>query len=340
MTVKLLDLLIRDEKKINNPLYSSGPYWQHKNKRTISQIKKKSLKNFRGLDAGIGTSFSDNLVCDIRNEYNLKGQFISSFYNLPIIKKVFDQQIELNKNFIFRFLKYQKILFQNNERVNYLLKNFKFNKTTTFGCLQKFIYKKKYISTHYIEMANRVDNLSKFFNFSKIERYFEIGGGFGANIHFLLQNFPNIKKVIYLDIVPNIYVGTEYLRKFYKKNIIDYQQTKNMKEIKFMKNKKLEIFCLAPWQIEKCSDYIDHFHNAASFVEMPKEIISNYLKHLKRLKTKDISLISYLEFDDKTTFNPIKLKRFFKKPLKTYYYGYVIDKLNLKNIYFVGKKIY
>ena len=45
MTVKLLNLLIKDDKKINNPLYSSGPYWQHKNKRTISQIKKKSLKN-------------------------------------------------------------------------------------------------------------------------------------------------------------------------------------------------------------------------------------------------------------------------------------------------------
>ena len=49
-------------KKINNPLYSSGLYWKHKNKRTIREIKKKTIKNFRGSDNGIGTSFSDNLV--------------------------------------------------------------------------------------------------------------------------------------------------------------------------------------------------------------------------------------------------------------------------------------
>ena len=33
----------------------------------------KGLKDFRGGSAGIGTSFTDNLVLDIRNELNLKG---------------------------------------------------------------------------------------------------------------------------------------------------------------------------------------------------------------------------------------------------------------------------
>ena len=104
MSTELLNLLIKDEKKINNPLYSSGKYWQHKNKRTISQIKKKSLKNFRGIDAGIGTSFSDSMVSDIRNEYNLKGQIISSVYKLPIIKKVFNQQLQITKNLIIKYV--------------------------------------------------------------------------------------------------------------------------------------------------------------------------------------------------------------------------------------------
>lgn len=340
MSTELLNLLIKDEKKINNPLYSSGKYWQHKNKRTISQIKKKSLKNFRGIDAGIGTSFSDSMVSDIRNEYNLKGQIISSVYKLPIIKKVFNQQLQITKNLIIKYLKHQEITFQNDKNVSFLLKKYKFENTTKFGCVQKFKYKKKNISTHYLEMAYRIYNLSQIFNFSKIESYFEIGGGFGSNIHFLLQNFPNIKKVIYLDSVPNIYIGTEYLKKFYKKNVIDYKQTKYMKEIKFKKNNKLEIFTIAPWQIEKVYGSIDHFHNAASFVEMPEQIVDNYIQHIKRLKTRDISLISYLDFDSKTTFNPIKLKNKFSKTLKIYYFDYVIKNLNLNNIYIVGKKLY
>ena len=76
-------------------------------------------------------------------------------------------------------------------------------------------------------MADRIDILSKKFDFTKIKTYFEIGGGFGSNIHFLLTNFKNIKKVIYLDVVPNICVGTEYLRYFYKENVKDYLSTKN-----------------------------------------------------------------------------------------------------------------
>ena len=47
-------------------------------------------------------------------------------------------------------------------------------------------------------MAHRINNLSKYFNFKDIKSYFEIGGGFGSNIHFLITNFPNIKKILYL----------------------------------------------------------------------------------------------------------------------------------------------
>ena len=67
----LLNLLIKDEKKIDRELYSSGPYWNYKNRRAIIEIKKKGLKDFRGITAGIGTSFADNLVLDIRNEFNI-----------------------------------------------------------------------------------------------------------------------------------------------------------------------------------------------------------------------------------------------------------------------------
>ena len=47
------------------------------------------------------------------------------------------------------------------------------------------------------------------------------------NVHFLLTNFPNIKKVLYLDVVPNIYVGTEYLKYFYKDQVKIIQSKKS-----------------------------------------------------------------------------------------------------------------
>ena len=190
----LLNELIKAEKKINRSLYSSGPYWNYKNKKAIIEIKKKGLKNFRGLSAGIGTSFADNLILDIRNELNIKGRVVGKIFSLPILNKVFNGQLKLTKNYLDQFIKNQAIIFQNSQNVKNLLNKFKFDNTTDFGCVQTFEYLDKNYSCNYLEMADRIDKLSKYFDFKNIKSFFEIGGGFVSNIHFLITNFPNIKK--------------------------------------------------------------------------------------------------------------------------------------------------
>ena len=107
----LLDILIKDEKKKDRSLYSSGPYWNYKNKKTIYQLKKNNLENFRNLHSGAGTSFCDNLVYDIRNEYNFKGRLISLFYRFPIIKKVYDGQLKITSNHINNYLENLSIVY-------------------------------------------------------------------------------------------------------------------------------------------------------------------------------------------------------------------------------------
>jgi hypothetical protein len=82
---------------------------------------------------------------------------------------------------------------------------------------------------------------------------------------------------------------------------------------------------------------IDHFHNASSFVEMPKKVIENYVKFIKNFKTKEISLISYADFDIKTTFNPEELNEFFDNKLKVSYKSYLIEEYNKKLIYLTSK---
>mgnify|MGYP001475436281 FL=1 len=329
----LLDLLIKDEKKIDKELYSSGPYWNYKNSRAIIEIKKKGLEDFRGITAGIGTSFADNLVLDIRNEFNIKGRIVGKIFSLPLLNIIFNEQINTTKNYLNSFIKNQGIVYKNNQKVQNLISKFQFNNTTEFGCVQKFEYSNKNYSCHYLNMAYRVDNLSKHFDFKNIKNYFEIGGGFGSNIHFLISNFPNIKKILYLDTVPNIYVGTEYLRHHYKEKVKDYLELRNCDKISFSKNNELEIFCVPPWLIEKVDTQIDHFHNAASFVEMPKKVISNYVRFIKKLNTREISLISYSGFDLKTTFNPKELNSFFNDKLSVSWKEPLIEEYNRKEIY-------
>ncbi len=336
-------MLIKDEKKSNRLLYSSGPYWHHKNRRTIYQLKKKNLKNFRNLYSGVGTSFSDNLVSDIRNEHNLKGRIISSFYRLPIIKKVYEGQLEVTSSHINKYLKNLSIVYNKDERVNGLLNKYKFENTTEFGCIKKFSKNNHEYSTHYMSMADRVDILSRRFDFTKIKTYFEIGGGFGSNIHFLLTNFKNIKKIIYLDAVPNVFVGTEYLRYFYKENVKDYLSTRESKELSFENNEKLEIICIPPWEIEKIKVEIDHFHNAISFIEMPQNVVKNYVKYLKKNKINQISLISgeHAVFNDsydlKSTETSESLNNFFDNKLDVEWHTSVIKGYGEKSLYLTSK---
>lgn len=334
----LLKELIKDEKKIDRKLYSSGPFWDYKNSRAINEIKKKGLKNFRGITDGIGTSFADNLVWDIRNEFNFKGRLVGKIFSLPLLSKIYNGQLTVTKNYIDLLIENQAIVFHNNEAVQKLIKKYKFEKTTEFGCIQSFKYLNKSYACRYLEMADRIDKLSKTFNFKNIESFFEIGGGFGANVHFLITNFPNIKKVLYLDAVPNIYVGTEYLRHHFKDKVRDYLELRDLEKISFSKDNELEILCIPPWMIEKVEAEIDHFHNANSFVEMPKLIVNNYVKFIKKFKTKEISLLSYDNFDSETTFDPENLNGFFENKLSLSWKNYLIEETKKQFIYLTSKK--
>ena len=334
----IIDELVKDEKKINKSLYSAGPYWEYKKNKIILEIKKKGLKDFRGMTAGTGTSYTDNTILDVRNEFNIKGKILGKIYSLPGFNKVFNEQLNLTKNYISTINKYRGIIYRNNQNVKNLIGKYKFENTTDFGCVSSFKYLDKDYSCSYLDMADRIDKMSEFFDFKKINSFFEIGGGFGSNIHFLLTNYPNIKKILYLDIVPNILVGTEYLRHHYKEKVKGYQQLKNLDKISFSNNDELEIFCIPPWLIEKVETKIDHFHNAASFVEMPKKVIQNYLKFVKKFETKEISLISY-DGPFESTFNPQELNTFFENRLNITWKNVLIEEYERKLIYLTSNKL-
>ena len=62
---------------------------------------------------------------------------------------------------------------------------------------------------------------------------------------------------------------------------------------------QLKIICIPPWKIQDISSSIDHFHNSASFQEMPKNVIENYAKNILRILNKkgSISLISHIDLN-------------------------------------------
>ena len=262
---------------------------------------------------------------------------MGKIFSLPVLSKIFNGQLSITKKYLNSFIENQSIVYQNNKNVQNLLGRYKFENTIGFGCIQSFEYLNKKYSCSYLQMADRIDKLSKSFDFKNTKSFFEIGGGYGANIHFLITNFSNIKKILYLDTVPNIFVGTSYLKHYFGEKVKDYTELKNFNKISFSKNDELEILCIPPWLIERVDVEIDHFHNAASFVEMPKGVIKNYVKFINKFKTKEISLISYDGFDLKTTLDPEELNEFFENKLKISWKNGLIEEYNRKLIYLKSK---
>ena len=66
--LNLLNKLIEDSQNISE-VYKPSKYWRKKNIQAHEEIKKKGIKNFRGVDNNIGESFSDNQNINILNNY-------------------------------------------------------------------------------------------------------------------------------------------------------------------------------------------------------------------------------------------------------------------------------
>ena len=334
----LLNKLMVDGYK-SSKLYQPGKYWKKKNIQAHKEILKKGIKNFRGADNNIGASFSDNQNINILNDYfgGFRGFFKFLLEKVYPLKNIFIRQVSLTSGFRKELNLYKSKYFENSNYFKELSKMFIYDNTVNCGCEDYSITNEKKISNYYLTIADTHLNFSKNIDFNKINSFFEIGGGFGANVHFLLQNYPNIKKIIYLDLPVNLYIATQYLRSFYGNSVKDYLTTHNKKVI-FEDNNNLEIICIPPWKITDLDVSIDYFQNSNSFVEMPENIIRNYCLYIKKCTHKKtrIALSSYGSFKSETTFDPKLLKEYFDFDLDVISYPSTVP--NKKdNIFFISK---
>ena len=146
-------------------------------------------------------------------------------------------------------------------------------------------------STLYLELAHRIQVASRHIPLHEVHSIVEIGGGFGTNVHLLLHLYPNIRKVLIVDIPPILYVETEYLRAFYGEAVKDYLITRYKKRMKFASDKSLEIFLVPPWQLKLFdNNNICLFWNAASFQEMERDVVYNYVAKLAKMNPKHLYL--------------------------------------------------
>jgi putative sugar O-methyltransferase len=255
------------------------------------------------------------------------------------ISNIYRSQVRLTESYAIECIDRAQEILKLKERTGDLLEKYNIPYSLLGECLSKVNINECDYSIHYLDLLEQHDNIASHIKFNDASSIFEIGGGFGVNTHLLLENYKNIRKILYLDIPPNLYVGTQYLKAFYGDSVFDYKSLRGLESIKFSDDDSLEIFCVAPWQIEKFNSAVDIFINAHSFVEMPINVVKNYVDKFNAFHNSmnaAIALTTYDCFNLDTTFHPNKLPEFFESRTFDYFEADKLLNSSRKNLYFVS----
>ena len=233
---------------------------------------------------------------------------------IPPIGYVVDAQVALTQLYYGELMAIKQMVISENPDLRQLLENWKMPFSMLGGAEAYFEIDGQQVSEIYLTMLDRHQIYAGSVDFKSGRTFCEIGGGFGANVHLILSNYANIRKVVYVDIAPNLYIATQYLKSIFGKSVLDYREVKSDQKFSFADNDNLEILCIAPWQMEQISVEIDIFQNDSSFVEMPVSVIRRYQQILRTWDPRDrcsILIGSYLPFHLGSTLDPKSLPGFF-----------------------------
>ena len=335
----LLQKMIDTQKKV--PLiYQPGPYWLKKTKNSNNELLSKGIKNFRSMDNNATRSYGDALLLDATLQYNeVRGVLARIAKKIFPFNKFMLAQKKLTRFYINELIKAESSVLNSSERVRYLLEKYKISEGQLLGETdRKSIVYGVMRSHHFIHMLDKLDKMIKKITIVDGSTYMEIGGGFGVNVFLMAQNFPQVKKYIYVDIAPNLYVGTQFLKANFGKSVKNFSNYESQSTISFTDNTELEIICLLPHQTQYIASEIDIFHNADSFVEMPKEVVRNYASNVSKVLSDEgvVLLSSYGFFRLSSTFDPDELCDFFDFPFIKYRENLIL--ISEEQRFYVGKK--
>ncbi len=280
----LLDSMVSDSRATGK--YAPGPYWKGKTAAAVLEINRHGLADFRGYTSGVGTSFADNAIVDIRPALGTSLRGLALQFVLERVwpfSLVMNSQVDLTRGWSQDALSLAGQSLRNSAETQDLLARYSMPESRLGGCVATVEVGGEEIAIHYLVLLQLIDRVTKSVPISNARSLLEIGGGFGANVHLMVENFPNLRKIVYLDIPPNLYVGTCYLRTLYGDAVRDFSATRSLSRIAFADDDSLEIVAICPWQIEALDLEVELFWNAHSFVEMPRNVVANYAERVLAL---------------------------------------------------------
>ena len=315
--IEILDLMLDDQG--NQPsVYRPGPYWTGYASRIAKAIRSEGLVDFRSSNL-IGKGYADTVSLD--PFWDIRGRklrLLKWLTNVSLIRReLISPYLRQTEDYFDRMKQYRNLHYDAayGEWFDNILEVFELPDTLVGSPPDIIEIRGTTISRVYFEHLMRIYNFSRHVHFESARVLFEIGGGFGAGTHLLLHLFPNIRKCVYLDIPPILYVGTQYLKHFFPSEVIDYRSTRGLEKLSFSDDESREIICVTPWQIERLDVGVDVFWNCASFQEMDLNTVRNYASNIERCmqRSRDATacLLVYGTGDSGRTLSPQQITESF-----------------------------
>jgi len=300
-----------------DPRNSPGPYWQRNIRTAFNELRSHGLAEFRSVENNVGQSFSDSPIINVLPTYRSFGKRLIAIIqsNFWPFSHIFRMQVNLTRSWALKALEKESFHLSTSKQIANALTQLRMPSETMLGNpsgttkIGNQIY-----SNHYLESLAIVQLVNYLELYRDAESVLEIGGGFAANAHIVLENFPKIGKYLYVDIAPTLYVATQYLKCLYGDAVSDCSAFEDNQQISFAHDDELEIFCILPSQLKQFIGKIDLLYNSHSFVEMSDAIVESYASEAHRLMSDRfrIALLSYHTNDTHQTVSSERLPTFFK----------------------------
>ncbi len=275
----------RNEMLLQHAMYQPTAFWADASAEIERELIEHGVENFRRLQSSLGFFVPT---------YGVPGSSISTLQSSQIFSVV-EQASPKTRQTIQQFLSgefsahsdYRVLVAADDQLSEPALHHFS---ESTFGApAEQFDFDGRRFSRSALNYLLGLALLKKHLGGDQLSTVLEVGGGFGTLGEILASSGLDGCRYIDIDIPPTSFVAERYLRAALgDEHVAGYMDTRELLDIAINSLPLASVLC--SWQIERLRGSVDLFVNFISFQEMEPSVVSNYLKHVRRLGARWILL--------------------------------------------------
>jgi putative sugar O-methyltransferase len=152
------------------------------------------------------------------------------------------------------------------------------------GADDAFMWRGSILVPQFVMYLARAADFYARFERKNVSSILEIGPGLGFSTLAHMTLNPHLRSVVNVDIVPVLYLSTQFLKSIDGVEVVDYRALRDAERVAIEPaSGSLRIFQLAPTQLQRLDGAIDVLFNAFSFQEMEADVCRSYATEAVRL---------------------------------------------------------